>query len=97
MIIKGILDPEDAKDAVRFGADGIIVSNHGGRQLDGVLSTARAMPAIADAVKGDITLLADSGIRSGLDVVRMIARGRQRAAGARLRLCAGGSRRSRGG
>ncbi len=65
MIIKGILDPEDAKDAVRFGADGIIVSNHGGRQLDGVLSTARAMPAIADAVKGDITLLADSGIRSG--------------------------------
>ena len=97
MIIKGILDPEDAKDAVRFGADGIIVSNHGGRQLDGVLSTARAMPAIADAVKGDITLLADSGIRSGTDVVRMIARGRQRAAGARLRLCAGGSRRSRGG
>jgi len=75
MIIKGILDPEDAKDAVRFGADGIIVSNHGGRQLDGVLSTARAMPAIADAVKGDITLLADSGIRSGLDVVRMIALG----------------------
>ena len=75
MIIKGILDPEDAKDAVRFGADGIIVSNHGGRQLDGVLSTARAMPAIADAVKGDITLLADSGIRSGPDVVRMIATG----------------------
>ncbi|KMQ86528.1 l-lactate dehydrogenase [Lasius niger] len=75
MIIKGILDPEDAKDAVRFCADGIIVSNHGGRQLDGVLSTARAMPAIADAVKGDITLLADSGIRSGLDVVRMIALG----------------------
>jgi L-lactate dehydrogenase (cytochrome) len=75
MIIKGILDPEDARDAVRFGADGIIVSNHGGRQLDGVLSTARALPAIADAVKGDITLLADSGIRSGLDVVRMIALG----------------------
>ncbi|WP_416260840.1 FMN-dependent L-lactate dehydrogenase LldD [Gibbsiella quercinecans] len=75
MIIKGILDPEDAKDAVRFGADGIIVSNHGGRQLDGVLSTARALPAIADAVKGDITLLTDSGIRTGLDVVRMIALG----------------------
>ncbi|WP_145480629.1 FMN-dependent L-lactate dehydrogenase LldD [Yersinia similis] len=75
MIIKGILDPEDAKDAVKFGADGIVVSNHGGRQLDGVLSTARALPAIADAVKGDITILADSGIRTGLDVVRMIALG----------------------
>ncbi|MBF2713652.1 FMN-dependent L-lactate dehydrogenase LldD [Agrobacterium vitis] len=75
MIIKGILDPEDAKDAVRFGANGIIVSNHGGRQLDGVLSSARALPAIAAAVKGDLTILADSGIRSGLDVVRMIAQG----------------------
>src|SRR5690606_30097233 len=68
MIIKGILDPDDARDAVRFGADGIVVSNHGGRQLDGVLSTARALPAIADAVKGQITLLADSGVRTGLDV-----------------------------
>ena len=75
MIIKGILDPEDAKDAVRFGADGIVVSNHGGRQLDGVLSTAHALPVITEAVKGDITLLADSGIRNGLDVVRMIALG----------------------
>ena len=75
MIIKGILDPEDAKDAVRFGADGIIVSNHGGRQLDGVLSSARALPAIADAVKGQIKILADSGIRNGLDIVRMLALG----------------------
>ncbi|HIH5555943.1 TPA: FMN-dependent L-lactate dehydrogenase LldD [Morganella morganii] len=75
MIIKGILDLEDAKDAVRFGADGIVVSNHGGRQLDGVLSTARALPAIADAVKSDITILSDSGIRNGLDVVRMLALG----------------------
>jgi L-lactate dehydrogenase (cytochrome) len=75
MVIKGILDPDDAKDAVRFGADGIVVSNHGGRQLDGVLSTARALPAIADAVKGELKILADSGIRSGLDVVRMIALG----------------------
>lgn len=75
MIIKGILDPEDARDAVRFGADGIIVSNHGGRQLDGVLSSVRALPAIAEAVKGDLTILADSGVRSGLDVVRMIAQG----------------------
>lgn len=75
MIIKGILDADDARDAVRFGADGIVVSNHGGRQLDGVLSTARALPAIADAVKGEIKILADSGIRSGLDVVRMLALG----------------------
>ena len=75
MVIKGILDPEDAKDAVRFGADGIVVSNHGGRQLDGVLSSARALPPIADAVKGDIKIIADSGIRNGLDVVRMLALG----------------------
>ena len=75
MVIKGILDPEDAKDAVRFGADGIVVSNHGGRQLDGVLSSARAIPAIADAVKGQIKILVDSGIRTGLDVVRMLALG----------------------
>lgn len=75
MVIKGILDVEDAKDAVRFGADGIIVSNHGGRQLDGVMSAARALPAIADAVKGDLAILADSGIRNGLDIVRMIALG----------------------
>ncbi|PSW21803.1 alpha-hydroxy-acid oxidizing protein [Photobacterium sanctipauli] len=75
MIIKGILDEEDAKDAVRFGADGIVVSNHGGRQLDGVLSTARALPNIADAVKGDLKILVDSGIRTGLDVVRMLALG----------------------
>ncbi|WP_129140990.1 FMN-dependent L-lactate dehydrogenase LldD [Modicisalibacter coralii] len=75
MLIKGILDSEDAREAVRFGADGIVVSNHGGRQLDGVPSTARALPAIADAVKGDLAILADSGVRNGLDVVRMIAMG----------------------
>ena len=75
MVIKGILDPEDAEDAVRFGADGIVVSNHGGRQLDGVLSSARALPPIADKVKGSLAILADSGIRSGLDVVRMVALG----------------------
>ena len=75
MVIKGILDPQDAKDAVSFGADGIVVSNHGGRQLDGVLSSARALPIIADAVKGQLAILADSGIRTGLDVVRMLALG----------------------
>ncbi len=75
IIIKGILDVEDAKEAVKFGANGIVVSNHGGRQLDGVHSTARALPKIAEAVGSDLTVLADGGIRSGLDVVRMMALG----------------------
>ena len=75
LIIKGILDPEDARAAADIGADGIVVSNHGGRQLNGVLSSARALPAIADAVGDRLTVLADSGIRSGLDVVRMLALG----------------------
>lgn len=75
LIIKGILDVEDAKDAVTFGADGIVVSNHGGRQLDGAMSSVEALPTIADAVKGDTKILVDSGIRSGLDVVRMLALG----------------------
>ncbi|HEY5760696.1 MAG TPA: FMN-dependent L-lactate dehydrogenase LldD [Steroidobacter sp.] len=75
LILKGILDPEDAISAAKIGADGIVVSNHGGRQLDGVLSSARALPAIADAVKGKLTILADSGVRSGLDVVRLLALG----------------------
>jgi L-lactate dehydrogenase (cytochrome) len=75
MIIKGILDPEDARDAVRFGANGIVVSNHGGRQLDGVLSTAKALPTITDAIGNDLVVFVDSGVRSGLDVVRMLALG----------------------
>jgi L-lactate dehydrogenase (cytochrome) len=75
LIIKGILDVEDAREAAALGADGIVVSNHGGRQLDGVSSTARALPAIAEAVGDRLTVLADSGIRSGLDIVRMLALG----------------------
>lgn len=75
LILKGLLDPEDARDAARLGADGIVVSNHGGRQLDGVPSTAKALPPIADAVGDRLTILADGGIRSGLDVVRMLALG----------------------
>jgi L-lactate dehydrogenase (cytochrome) len=75
LIVKGILDVEDAREAVAHGADGVIVSNHGGRQLDGVPSTARALPAIADAVGDRTTVLVDGGVRSGLDVVRMLALG----------------------
>jgi L-lactate dehydrogenase (cytochrome) len=77
LVIKGILDSEDARAAVDVGADGIVVSNHGGRQLDGVPSTASALPAVADAVAGRLTVLADGGVRSGLDVVRMMALGAQ--------------------
>jgi len=75
LIVKGILDPEDARQAAASGAEAIVVSNHGGRQLDGVASTARALPRIADVVGGQIQLLADGGVRSGLDVVRMLALG----------------------
>ena len=75
LIIKGLLDPEDAREAAALGADGIVVSNHGGRQLDGVLSTAKALPPIADAVGDQLTVLADGGVRSGLDVVRLLALG----------------------
>ena len=75
LIIKGILDPEDARQAAANGADGIVVSNHGGRQLDGALSSARALPRIAEAIAGRLPILADGGVRSGLDVVRMLALG----------------------
>lgn len=75
IVVKGILDPEDAREAAKAGVDGIVVSNHGGRQLDGVLSGARALPPIADAVGDDLTLLVDGGIRSGLDVVKALALG----------------------
>lgn len=75
LIIKGILDAEDARQAAAVGADAIIVSNHGGRQLDGTPSTARALPAVAAAVGDRMTVMADGGVRSGLDVVRMLALG----------------------
>lgn len=75
LIIKGILDPDDAREAAASGADAMVVSNHGGRQLDGALSSARALPAIAGAIAGAMPILADGGVRSGLDVVRMLALG----------------------
>ena len=75
LVIKGVLDPEDAREAARIGADGLVVSNHGGRQLDGVASGIAALPAVADAVGGRMTVLMDGGVRSGLDVLRALALG----------------------
>ncbi|MAY87667.1 MAG: alpha-hydroxy-acid oxidizing enzyme [Pseudooceanicola sp.] len=75
VILKGILDPEDAKMAVKVGADAITVSNHGGRQLDGALSSIRMLTPILDAVGGDIEVHLDSGIRSGQDVLKALAMG----------------------
>ena len=76
IIIKGIMEPEDAHLAVKSGADALIVSNHGGRQLDGALPSIEALPAIVDAVgKDDIEIYLDSGVRSGQDVIRSVAMG----------------------
>ena len=73
--LKGVMSVADARRAAEIGCTGIVVSNHGGRQLDGVPSTAKALPAIADAVGDRLTILADGGVRSGLDLVRMLALG----------------------
>ena len=75
IVLKGILDIEDARESVRCGVDGIVVSNHGGRQLDGVSSSIQALPAIAQAVGSDLTVLMDGGVRSGLDVLKAVASG----------------------
>ena len=75
LILKGILDPEDAKMAIQVGADAIVVSNHGGRQLDGALSSIRALPGIVAAVGDKIEVLFDGGIRSGQDVLKALALG----------------------
>ncbi|HEY1414388.1 MAG TPA: L-lactate dehydrogenase [Caulobacteraceae bacterium] len=75
LVIKGVLDAEDAREAVRLGADGLVVSNHGGRQLDGALSGIAALPAIAEAAGSDLAVLMDGGVRSGLDVLRALALG----------------------
>ena len=75
LILKGILDPEDARKAADFGADAIVVSNHGGRQLDGALSSIRMLPSIVDAVRGQTEVFMDSGIRSGQDILKALALG----------------------
>ena len=75
LFIKGILDPQDAREAEALGADGIVVSNHGGRQLDGASSSINALPSIAGALTGDMEILLDSGVRTGLDIVRALALG----------------------
>ncbi len=75
LVLKGIMDPEDARHVADIGADGLVVSNHGGRQLDGTIGTAEALPAIAQAVGDRLTVLADGGVRNGLDVLRMMALG----------------------
>jgi L-lactate dehydrogenase (cytochrome) len=75
LVVKGVLDPEDARRALDAGVDGLVVSNHGGRQLDAVPSTAAALPAVAEAVGDQTTVIADGGIRNGLDMVKMLALG----------------------
>ncbi|MFL5884451.1 MAG: L-lactate dehydrogenase [Thermoleophilaceae bacterium] len=75
LVVKGVLDREDAARAVEVGVDGVVVSNHGGRQLDAVPSTVRALPEVVDAVEDRAEVLVDGGVRSGLDVVKMLALG----------------------
>lgn len=75
IIVKGVLDAQDARDAVNAGAQGLVVSNHGGRQLDGVKSSIAALPRIADVVGDDLELLFDGGLRSGLDVLKALSLG----------------------
>ena len=75
LVVKGVLDPEDARRAADAGVDGIVVSNHGGRQLDSVLSTVRALPDVVDAVGDEVEVLVDGGVRTGLDVLKMVALG----------------------
>ncbi len=75
IVLKGILDVEDAREAAAAGVDGIVVSNHGGRQLDGVAASVDALPSIADAVGDKLEILMDGGVRSGLDVVKALALG----------------------
>ena len=75
LVVKGVLDPDDAKLAVKIGADALVISNHGGRQLDGAASTIGMLPRVRDAVGNDVELILDSGVRSGYDVLKALALG----------------------
>ncbi len=75
IILKGILTPQDAKMAVENGASGIVVSNHGGRQLDGVPATVEVLAEVADAVGGEVEVYLDGGVRRGTDVLKVLALG----------------------
>ncbi|WP_326522882.1 alpha-hydroxy acid oxidase [Sphingomonas sp.] len=77
LVVKGVIDPEDARRAVDLGADGVIVSNHGGRQLGGVRSTIEALGPVVEAVGGRVPVLMDGGIRGGMDIARAASRGAQ--------------------
>ena len=80
ILLKGILDPDDARMAVEHGVDGVVVSNHGGRQIDGEIASLDALPAVVDAVGDDLAVLLDSGVRSGADVAKALALGAQAVA-----------------
>jgi lactate 2-monooxygenase len=75
IVIKGIQHPDDAREAARRGIDGIVVSNHGGRQVDGAIGSLDALPAIAAVAGGDLTILFDSGVRGGADALKALALG----------------------
>lgn len=75
LVLKGVVHPDDARKAVKLGIDGLIVSNHGGRQMDGEIATLDALPAVAEAVNGKIPVLLDSGVRGGADVFKALALG----------------------
>lgn len=92
LIVKGILDPEDAVRAAECGADAVVVSNHGGRQLDGAIPAVDALEAVCAAIDGRVEVLVDSGFRSGVDVLKALALG---ASGVLVAYCCcGGSRRA---
>jgi lactate 2-monooxygenase len=75
ILLKGILDPADARAALRHGVDGIVVSNHGGRQVDGAVASIDALPGIVEAVGGEVPVLLDSGLRGGADAFKALALG----------------------
>ena len=75
IVLKGVLHPDDAREALARGVDGVIVSNHGGRQVDGAIATLDALPAVVEAVGDELAVLLDSGIRGGADAFKALALG----------------------